>query len=159
MGERLSSELPRGRAAWRGTAVFSAGRLLHSVGGVDLAASLSYFATLSLIPIVALMIMGIAVVFGDSEVIREELAEILVFYFPTSKEVIEGAIASILSASIAVGLLSVVSLMIGANGLISSASRTVSKVFGSEGGKILQTTLHRMLIAMVGSTYSYFPLA
>ena len=66
-------------------------RLLFDVGGIDLAASLAYFTTLSLFPLMALVIMGVGML-GDPEDIAEELADILVYYFPTARDLIRDAV-------------------------------------------------------------------
>ena len=42
VAERLSEEQPTGRAAWRGSSLVKAVRLLINAGGIDLAASLAY---------------------------------------------------------------------------------------------------------------------
>ena len=146
IAERLSRELPRGRAAWRGRALFEAARLLVRSGGIDLAASLAFFATLSLLPMVALLIMAIAVL-GDSDEVQSNLTETLIYYFPTSSELIRQAVQNILNASVAIGLVSAASLVIGAGGMFASANRTVNRVFGLESERIFQATLSQTTIA------------
>ena len=148
IAERLSQELPRGRAAWRGRALFEAARLLIRSGGIDLAASLAFFATLSILPMVALLIMAIAVL-GDSDEIQSNLTETLIYYFPTSSELIRQAVQNILNASVAIGLVSAASLVIGAGGMFASANRTVNRVFGLENERIFQATLSQTAIAML----------
>ncbi len=145
LGERLSHELPRGRAAWRGAAVFEAVRLLLRVGGIDLAGSLAYFTILSLLPLVALVIM-VAALFGDPESISDELAEILVYYFPSSADLISEAVEGLLRGSVAVGLIASASIIIGANGLFMATNRAVHRIFGLELPKMLQTTAKEVLI-------------
>ena len=146
IAERLSGELPRRRVAWRARALFEAARLLIRSGGIDLAASLAFFATLSFFPMVALLFMAIAVL-GDSEEIRSRLTETLIYYFPTSSELIRESVQNILNASVAIGLVSAISLLIGANGMFASASRTVNKVFGLESERVFQATLSQTIIA------------
>ena len=146
LGERLSHELPRGRAAWRGAAVFEAARLLLRVGGIDLAGSLAYFTILSLLPLVALVIM-VAALFGDPESIGDELTEVLVYYFPSSADLIGEAVAGLLRGSVAVGLIASASIIIGANGLFMATNRAVHRIFGLELPKILQTTAKEIVIA------------
>ena len=75
-----------------------AARLLIEVGGMDLAGSLAYFTILSLLPAVALFIMAMAVV-GDPEDVRGLLTEVLVYYFPTSRGLIQGAVDNLLQGS------------------------------------------------------------
>ena len=146
IGQRMSEELPQGRAAWRGAAMFRAVRLLIRAGGIDLAAALAYFATLSFFPVVALLILGLSVL-GDSEGFREKFTETLIYYFPTSSELIRGAVDALINGSLAMGLVSIISLVVGASGMISSASRTVNRVFGTEQGRAVQTTIAEMAVA------------
>ena len=146
LGERLSSELPRGRAAWRGAAIIGAARLLLRVGGIDLAGSLAYFTILSLLPLVALVIM-VAALFGDPESISDELTEILVYYFPSSADLISEAVEGLLRGSLAVGLIAAASIVIGANGLFMATNRAMHRIFELELPKILQTTAKEILIA------------
>ena len=136
IAERLSDELPRGRATWRGAAMFRAARLLLSVGGIDLAASLAYFTIFSLLPMVALVIMVVAI-FSDPEVVSKKLTEILVYYFPTSGDLIHEAGDNLLKASLGFGLVAVASLVLGANGLFMAANRAVNRIFGTDGGRAL----------------------
>ena len=144
--ERLSNELPRGRAAWRGASLVNAVRLLVRAGGIDLAASLAYFTILSLLPLAALVIMT-ATVFVDSESVRDQLTEILVYYFPTSRDLIREAVDNLLSGSLAIGVVALVSIVVGANGLFMAANRAVNRIFGTEGKKVVQITLAEVSIA------------
>ena len=143
---RLSEELPTGRAAWRGASLARAVRLLLNAGGIDLAASLAYFMILSLLPLVALVIMGVAV-FGNPEGIRVNLTEVLVYYFPTSGDLIEEAVDNLLNGSLAIGLIALVSILIGANGLFMAVNRSVSRVFGIETRRVGQLTVTEVSIA------------
>ena len=143
---RLSEELPTGRAAWRGASLVKAVRLLINAGGIDLAASLAYFMILSLLPLVALVVMGVSVI-GDPEGIRQNLTEVLVYYFPTSRDLIEEAVENLLKGSLAIGLIALVSIVIGANGLFMAANRAVSKVFGIETRRVAQLTVAEVSIA------------
>ena len=146
VAERLSEELPTGRAAWRGASLTRAVRLLLNAGGTDMAASLAYFMILSLLPLVALVIMGVAV-FGDPEGIRQHLTEVLVYYFPTSQELIEEVVDNLLNGSLTVGLIALVSILIGANGLFMAVNRSVSRVFGIETRRVGQLTVTEVSIA------------
>ena len=148
VAERLSTELPRGKAAWRGASLARAGRLLIFTGGIDLAASLAFFTILSFLPLVALVIMSIAV-FGDPEGIQGNLTEILVYYFPTSRDLIEEAVENLLKGSLAIGLVALVSIAVGANGLFMAANRSVSRVFGIEPKPITQITFAELSTAIL----------
>lgn len=146
IAEQLSTELPRGRAAWRGSSLVEAGRLVIRAGGIDLAASLAFFTILSLFPLVALAIMILAV-FGDQEGMGNRLTEILVYYFPTSLDLIREAVDNLLSGSLAIGLVALVSIVLGANGLYMAANRAVNRVFGTEAKKVHQVTVIEVSIA------------
>lgn len=142
---RLSGELPKGRAAWRGAAAVRAARLLLSAGGIDLAASLAFFMVLSLLPTVALVIMTVAL-FGDPEVIRERLTSVLVYYFPTSQHLIQEAVENLFRGSLAVGVVASVSIVLGANGLFMAANRAVNRVFGIVTRTAVQLTVTQVTI-------------
>ncbi len=146
VAEKLASDLPRGRAAWRGVSMVKAVRLLIQTGGVDLAASLAYFTILSLLPMVALVIMAIAL-FGDPDVVRDRLTEVLAYYFPTSRDLIQEAVDNLLDGSLAIGLAASVSIVLGANGLFMAANRAVNRVFGIESIKFAQITFAQLTLA------------
>ena len=143
VADRLSKELPKGQGAWRGRAMIRALRLLLRAGGIDLAASLAYFMILSLLPMVALVIMATAVI-GDPEDISDKLADVLIYYFPSSQELIREAVGNLLNGSLAIGLAAVVSIVVGANGLFMAANRSVNRVFGIETVRFVQVTVTQM---------------
>ena len=155
VAERLSEELPTGRAAWRGASLVKAVRLLINAGGIDLAASLAYFMILSLLPLVALVIMGVSVI-SEPEGIRVNLTEVLVYYFPTSQDLIEEAVDNLLNGSLTINLIALVSIVIGANGLFMAPNRSVSRVFGIETKRITQITLAKVSIATLVVTLFLF---
>ena len=146
VGERLSSELPRGRAAWRGRSLIRAGRVLVGAGGIDLAGSLAYFTILSLLPMVALAVMAIGA-FGDPEGVQARLVDALVYYFPASRDLIQEAVENLLSGSLAVGLVAFISMVVGASGLFAAANRAVNRMLGIESLKVVQVTLTQLSIA------------
>ncbi len=148
IAERLSDELPKGRAAWRGAAVARAARILCRAGGIDLAASLAYFMILSFLPTVALVIMAIAL-FADPEVIRERLTSILVYYFPTSRSLVQEAVDNLFRGSLPIGLAASISIVIGANGLFLAANRAVNRVFGIEARNAAQITVAQASVTTV----------
>ena len=114
-------------------------------GGIDIAASLSFFTILSLLPLVALAIMVMAYL-GDPEGLGEQLTEVLVFYFPTSRDLIHEAVNSVLRGSLAIGLVAFVSIILGANGLFMAANRGINRVFGIEAKNVIHTTVSEMSI-------------
>ncbi len=144
---RLSSELPRGRAAWRGVALVRAARLLLRAGGIDLAASLAFFTILSFLPLIALAIMAVGL-FGGPETVGENLTAVLVYYFPASEELIREAVHNLLSGSLAFGIVALVGMVIGANGLFMAANRSVNRVFGIEARGALQVTVTQAAVAV-----------
>ncbi len=137
---QLTSELSPTVGAWRGRAIFKAVPLLYNVGGVDLAASLAYFTILSVFPLLALLIMGIAIL-GNPEAISGWILESLIHYFPASGELIQQALGSLFSGSLAFGLVALVSIIFGANGMFRAANRAVNRVFGIGSQSVIRTTI------------------
>ena len=143
---QLTSELSPTVGAWRGRAIVKAVPLLYGAGGVDLAASLAYFTILSIFPILALLIMGVAVL-GDPEAVRQWIAESLIHYFPASRELIQQALGDLLSSSLAFGIVALISILFGANGLFRATNRAVNRVFGIRSRDVIRTTLTEMIFA------------
>lgn len=143
---QLQSELSPTVGAWRGRAVFKAVPLLYNVGGVDLAASLAYFTILSIFPIMAILIMGIAVL-GDPETIRSWFVNTMVHYFPASRELLQEALVSLLSNYFAFGLIALFGILFGANGMFRAARRAVNRVFGIDRRSMIKATFFDMAIA------------
>ena len=146
IAEQLSKELPQGRAAWRGKAIFRAVRVLHQSGGIDLAGSLAYFTILSLFPLLALGIMA-AVHIGDPEGVRVQITNLLAYYFPASEDLIEEVIGGLFGGSITLGAVALVSMLIGANGLFRATDRAVNRVFGTLGSGMVQATASQIALA------------
>ena len=145
MAGRLSEELPKGRATWRGAAMFRAARILLHSGGIDLSASLAYFTILSLLPLLALVIM-IAGLIGDPEAVSRDVTEVLVYYFPTSGDLIHEALDNLLRGSLAFGVIASASIVLGANGLFHAANRAVNRIFDAEAGGAIKTTISQLVI-------------
>ena len=143
---QLASELAPTQAAWRGRAIIKAVPQLYSAGGVDLAASLAYFTILSIFPILALLIMGIAVL-GEPDAVGQWVAESLIHYFPASRQLIQEALVSLLSDSLAFGIIALVGIVFGANGMFRAARRAVNRVFGIDRQSIIRATVFDMVIA------------
>ena len=148
LGEQLAEELPRGRAAWRGRAMYRAGRSLLSEGGIDLAASLAYYTTISSFPIIALAAMAVAM-FADPGVVREELGALLQYYFPASSDLLDQAVDQIFSGTLVMGLVALAGTLLGANGLFMAANRSVNRLFGVHTKGVLGTTLTEAALATV----------
>ena len=148
VAERLSSELPRGRAAWRGAAIVGAARVLIHAGGIDLAGSLAYFTILSFLPLIALVILVVAR-FGDPEGFILKLTETLIYYFPVSDGLIREAVENLLGGSLVLGLVASVGMLIGANGLFMAANRAVNRIFGVDSVNVIQITIAEMSIGFL----------
>lgn len=146
LSARLSTELPRGRASWRGRTLFQALRLLFRSGGIDLAGSLAYFTILSFFPLIALMIMGLSAL-GDSEAIRGRLTETLMYVFPASEELLQQAVDSLLNGSLTVSLVVFIGLLLGANGLFMSVDRAVNRIFQLDTRRMAAASLGHIGIA------------
>ena len=143
---QLVSELSPTVGAWRGRAIVKAVPLLYAVGGVDMAASLAYFTILSIFPIFALLIMGVAAL-GDPEAVRQWIAESLIHYFPASRELIQQALGNLISSSLTFGIVALVSILFGANGMFRATNRAVNRVFGIRSRDVIRTTLTEMIFA------------
>ena len=143
---QLTSELSPTAGAWRGRAIFKAVPLLYNAGGVDLAASLAYFTILSIFPIMAILIMGIAVL-GDPETIRSWFVNTMVHYFPASRELLQEALVSLFSNYFAFGVIALFGILFGANGMFRAARRAVNRVFGIDRRSMIKATVFDMAIA------------
>ena len=148
IAEQLSKELPQGRAAWRGKAIFRALRVLHQSGGIDLAGSLAYFTILSLFPLLALVIMA-AIYIGDPEGARVQITNLLTNYFPGSEDLIKEVIGGLFGGSLTLGAVALLSMLIGANGLFRATNRAVNRVFGTLGRGVVEATAAEIALAAV----------
>ena len=146
MRDLLVHELPRGRAAWRGRALYRAGRAILREGGIDLAASLAYFTVMSFFPLLALVALGVSL-FADPAMVGAGLAALAVHYFPASADLLVVAIEQLFQGTLAMGLVALVGTIIGANGLFMATNRAVNRLFGAEGKGILSTTLSEVVLA------------
>ena len=146
IAEELSRELPQGRAAWRGKVIFQAVRVLIQAGGIDLAGSLAYFTILSLFPLLALGVMA-AIYIGDTESVRVQITQLLAHYFPASEDLVGEVIVGLFSGSLTLGVLAVVSLIIGANGLFRATDRAVNRVFETLGRGMVEATAAEIALA------------
>ena len=144
--ERLAEELPRGRAAWRGRALYLAARTLVREGGIDMAASLAYFTVMSFFPMMALVAMAVAL-FADPEVVGVGVSALVVQYFPASADLLSDAVQHLFRGTLAVGLVALAITLVGANGLFMAANRAVNRLFGVEHRGFLSTTLAEAAVA------------
>ena len=144
--DRLAQELPQGRAAWRGRAIYLAARTLVQQGGIDLAASLAYFTVMSFFPIIALVAIGVAL-FADPDAVGRGVAALTVQYFPASADLLTEAVQELFKGRIALGIVALVGTLLGANGLFMAASRAVNRLFGAESKGFFSTTLSEATVA------------
>jgi len=144
--ERLAEELPRGRAAWRGRAIYRAVRTLIREGGIDMAASLAYFTVMSFFPIIALVAIGVAL-FADPDAVGRGVAALTVQYFPASADLLTEAVQELFKGRLALGIVALVGTLLGANGLFMAASRAVNRLFGAESKGFFSATLSEATVA------------
>ncbi len=145
ISKRLSDELPKGRAAWRGYAMVRAVRLLLRAGASDQAASLAYFTVLSFFPLMALVVIAFALV-SDAEAVATALDGLLSYYFPASSQLFHESVGLLVEYSGAFGPIALIGAVVAGNGLFMAANRTVNRVFGVEShqglrGKIIEAAV------------------
>ena len=126
--ERATSPRETAQGAVEAVGEMGPARGLFQAGGIDLAASLAYFTILSILPLVALAIIAAGIV-GNPEGVGEELAKILVYYFPASNDLIGEAVRNLLNDSLGIGILALIGIVIGSNGLFMAAHRAVNRIF------------------------------
>jgi membrane protein len=141
----LSEQLGRRRGGWRVQALWFAGQQLVERGGLDLSASLAYFTILSFFPLIALVILIFAS-FADTDTVRQQILEVLLFYFPASRELLDAAISHVFNARLQVGLVAVGAMIMGANGLFMAANRAVNRIFGTRPKKVMGTTVTEVVL-------------
>lgn len=112
--ERLGEELPRGRAAWRGLAIYRAMRVIVQEGGVDLAAALAYYTVMSFFPLIALLVMAVAL-FADPQAVASGVDALVVQYFPASADLLNDAVRHLFKGTLAMGLLALAATLLGAS--------------------------------------------
>ena len=86
-------------------------------------------------------------IFGDPEGVSTKPTEILVYYSPASDDLIREAVENLLNGSLAFGLLALIGLVLGANGLFMAANRSVNRVFGIEARRVVQITITQVAVA------------
>ncbi len=101
------------------------------------------------------MIMAV-IQLGDPEGVRTQLTAMLENYFPASDDLIRQVIGGLVSGSLTFGVVAVVSLLIGANGLFRATDRAVNRVFGASGRNVIGATLAEIALATLLGRYFYF---
>ena len=136
----LSEELRDRPQAWRGVALWRALKTVIGSNGFDIGAALAYYLLLALFPLVALVIVGLSA-FIDAAVIRRTVTEVVVFYFPSSKEFLGQAIDHLFTARLAASLIALGAMLFGAQGLFMAANRGVNRVFDCPPRRVLGVTV------------------
>ena len=144
----LSGELGARPQAWRGVALWRAGLSIISVTGVDVGASLAYYMLLAFFPMVALIVLLLSGII-DPEIIRNTLTEILLYYFPGSRQVIDEAIDHLFEARLVASLIALGGMSMGILGLFTAANRGVNRVFGLSPRDTLHVTVSSVLIVFL----------
>ena len=145
----LSDQLRDRPQSWRGIALWKASRTLIAVNGLDTGAALAYYMLLALFPLVALVIVGLSS-FIEASVIRTTVAEVVVFYFPSSKEFLEDAIDHLFAARLFASLIAISAMIFGAQGLFMAANRGVNRVFECAPRRMIDVTLSTFAIVFLG---------
>ena len=135
------------RLPWRTRTLWTAGHTLVNVGGTDLAASLAYYTILSFLPFIALIVL-IFTAFMGQETVRSHLSNFLSIYFPSSVEFLDIAVTPLFDSRPIVGVISVLTLLWGANGLFLATSRTINRAFGSQQRPFLGMTVAQISLAL-----------
>ena len=148
IAKQVADELPEHRVEWRGKAIVLAIRQLISQGGIDYAAALGFFTVLSLLPLLALVIMGLIAV-GAVDGNIATLTNALDYFFPASYELIHTAVNNLIGGSLAFGLFATISLVLGANGLFMAANRAINRVFGLHTMRVVQVTVANVALITI----------
>ena len=147
LAERVAVYHPQGPLAWRIKALWYAGWALFRTGGIDLAASLAFFTLLSFFPLVALVILTFSA-FADPETIKTELSDAFLFFFPASANFFNDSIDYLFRSRFAAGVVAVIGIVIGANGLFMAANRAVNRIFRTQPRRLFSTTLIQVLLTV-----------
>ena len=147
LAERIAVYHPQGPLAWRIKALWYAGWALFRIGGIDLAASLAFFTLLSFFPLVALIIL-IFSAFADPLTIKTELAEVFLFFFPASGDFFNDSVDYLFRSRFTAGVVAVIGILIGANGLFMATNRSVNRIFGAQPRRLVSTTLLQVVLTV-----------
>ena len=147
IGQRLAAEPAEPAAFWRGRAFWRAGATLVNVGGLDLAASLAYFMLLSFFPLIALIVLIFAL-FATPSAIESQLSDILVYYFPASRQFLDEALSYLFQAHVTTGFIAVVGIILGSGGLFFATNRAVNRIFGLRPKRLFHATLMQLALVL-----------
>ena len=146
LGTAPPEELPRSAIAWRWLAMIRAVSIVLRMGGIDLSASLAYFTIMSLLPLAALA-LSVAALFGDRQIVSDQVTDLLVYYFPASADLVREAVEGLINESLIIGIFAFVGLILAANGLFLAANRAIHRIFELEPRGALRLTLAQMVLA------------
>ena len=88
--------------------------------------------------------------FIEASVIRSTVAEVVVFYFPSSKDFLEDAINHLFEARLFASLIAIGAMIFGVQGLFMAANRGVNRVFDCEPRRMIDVTLSTFGIVFLG---------
>ena len=97
--------------------------------GPDLAATLAFFTILSLFPMASLAIL-IMSAFVEEEFLRRSITDMVIFFLPTSEEVMHTAVDQLFHARVAASVIALGGVFVGSLGLFMAASRAVNRMYG-----------------------------
>ncbi len=146
----LTDELRSRPQAWRGVALWRAGKLLMRVGGVDSGAALAYYTLLAFFPLTALLVLGFSV-FLDPDTVRRVVTEVFIFYFPGAEEFLFNAIDHLYTARLLASLIALAGIIVGALGLFVAANRGVNRLFGCPPKKLFGTTVSTIAVTFLAA--------
>ena len=144
----LTDELRERPQAWRGVALWRAGKMLMRVGGIDSGAALAYYTLLAFFPLTALLALGFSL-FLNPDTVRRVVTEVFIFYFPGADEFLSHTIDHLYTAQLLGSIISLGAIVVGALGLFVAANRGVNRLFGCPPKKLVGTTLSTLAIAFL----------
>ena len=127
---RLSAELPRTRLG-RSTPIRLATRVVQELGEDDathMAASVSYYAVLSLFPLV----LGLSAIIGlaaESPSRQEEVIDFIVDFLPGSEQFVRDSVKGVVKFRGALGIGSIFGLLWAASAVFGSITRVVNRAW------------------------------
>ncbi len=129
-GHELRTEL-QGTRLGRSTPVRLMGRVLHEMGEDDathMAASVSYYAVLSLFPLILALTAIVGWVVG-SQSRQDDLIEFIVGFLPGSEQFVRDSVETVQSLRAAVGVVAVLGLIWSASAVFGSITRVVNRAW------------------------------
>lgn len=144
----LTEDLRERPQAWRGVALWRAGRQLVRIGGIDSGAALAYYTLLAFFPLTALMVLGFSI-FLDPSVVRSLVTEVSTYYFPGAEEFLFNTLEYLYAAKLLVSVIAFVGILLGSLGLFVAANRGVNRVFDLPPKRLFRTTISTTVVIFV----------